>query len=200
MTFHSRGDIIDVWADGERLQIENRDYHEDGTVETVVTLTSPKKQPPRIAVMLEHEYGYYGGAAFPLPVKCTCVEGEAPLGDWADIGLADYSGMMSYRTTFALDTKPEDGVFRIRFGDVTATAEVKVNGESAGILIAPPWETDITGMVTEGENTVEVTVANTLANHYDKGIPTRYVFEGQTRAGLFGPVTVDYYPKVVFEK
>jgi hypothetical protein len=31
-------------------------------------------------------------------------------------------------------------------------------------------------------------VANTLANHFATETPTRYVYDGQRRSGLFGPV------------
>jgi hypothetical protein len=71
---------------------------------------------------------------------------------------------------------------------VAATAEVLVNGISAGVLSAPPWRVDVTELVQAGDNTLIVRVANTLANHYSVGIPTPYAFPHQTRSGLFGPV------------
>jgi hypothetical protein len=73
-------------------------------------------------------------------------------------------------------------------GDLSATAEVRVNGISAGVLSAPPWRMDVTELVQVGTNTLVIQVANTLANHYSVGIPTPYAFPHQTRSGLFGPV------------
>lgn len=74
----------------------------------------------------------------------------------------------------------------LRLGDVVATCEVTVNGHSAGVLISPPYELDITSLVREGENEIEVLVYSTLSNHYQT-IPTPY--RGEPTAGLIGPVS-----------
>lgn len=70
---------------------------------------------------------------------------------------------------------------------MVATAEVHVNGRSAGIRVAPPWRVDISKYVKPGDNRIEVLVYNTLANHYFT-IPTRY--RGELTSGLLGPVTL----------
>jgi len=74
---------------------------------------------------------------------------------------------------------------------VASSAEVRVNGRSAGVRVAPPWRWDVTRFVSRGKNRVEVVVYNTLANHYST-IPTRY--RGRTTSGMLGPV------KVLFEE
>ena len=63
-----------------------------------------------------------------------------------------------------------------------------MNGQPAGILVAPPWRVDISQQVKPGENRIEVLVFNTLANHY-LTIPTRY--RGELTSGLLGPVTLE---------
>ncbi len=73
-------------------------------------------------------------------------------------------------------------------GKVVATAEVRVNGQTAGVRVAPPWRVDITAQVRPGENRIEVLVYNTLANHY-LTIPTNY--RGDLISGLLGPVTLE---------
>jgi hypothetical protein len=72
-------------------------------------------------------------------------------------------------------------------GELVSSAEVRVNGEPAGVRIAPPWTLDITGLARAGENRIEVLVLSTLANHFTS-IPTPY--RGSTVAGLLGPVTL----------
>ena len=57
----------------------------------------------------------------------------------------------------------------------------------AGICLASPWALDVTEFLREGANEFEILVTNTLANHLSD-TPTPYVLEGQTDAGLFGPV------------
>ena len=121
-----------------------------------------------------------------------CRSGKAFLGDWAEIGLATYSGMAVYRKTFALSTDQIKRKVIIDLGKVAVTSEVVVNGHSAGVRITPPWHYDISDLVRSGVNDLRITVANTLANHYSVGIPTPYVFPGQTESGLFGPVILKF--------
>ena len=94
----------------------------------------------------------------------------------------------SIRQTFDLNETPCDGRLILDLGKVFATAEVLVNGVSAGILSAPPWRVNVTKLIKNGTNRLTIRVANTLANHYCVGIPTPYAFPHQTRSGLFGPV------------
>lgn len=68
------------------------------------------------------------------------------------------------------------------------TAGVHVNGMLLATLIAPPWRISVEGCFHEGKNEIAILVANTLANHYSVGIPTPYVYDGQTLSGLLGPV------------
>ena len=73
---------------------------------------------------------------------------------------------------------------------------MKVNGQSAGIRGWAPYRFDITSLVQAGENELEVTVANALANHYEAFTPGVHVYEWQTESGLFGPVRILPYTRV----
>ena len=78
-------------------------------------------------------------------------------------------------------------------GAVNTTAEVAVNGQSVGVRLARPYRFDITELVRQGENRLEVTVYNTLANYFSVGpYESEFVFPGQTVSGLLGPVTVSF--------
>ena len=82
-------------------------------------------------------------------------------------------------------------------GAVNTTAEVAVNGQVIGVRLARPYRFDITGHVREGDNELEVTVYNTLANYFSTGpYESEYVFPGQTVSGLLGPVTVSFPARV----
>ena len=72
-------------------------------------------------------------------------------------------------------------------GDVVATCEVKINGQSAGILIILPYQLDITKYTKAGQNNIEVLVYSTLSNHYQT-IPTPY--RNEPTAGLLCPVRI----------
>jgi len=81
----------------------------------------------------------------------------------------------------------------LNLGDVAAAAEVAVNGENVDSCLHRPWQVDVSSFLRPGENRIEIVVANTLASHYSVGMPCgrRYIPQGQTRAGLFGPVTIE---------
>jgi hypothetical protein len=131
---------------------------------------------------------YRAGDVLPEPVRFECSGGQLPAGDWCAHGLAVYSGIGEYQQSFELANWPLEGRLILDLGDVSASAEVRVNGILAAVLSAPPWQVDVTELVQVGTNTVTIRVANTLANHYSVGIPTPYAFPYQTRSGLLGPV------------
>jgi hypothetical protein len=64
---------------------------------------------------------------------------------------------------------------------------VLVDGESCGARICSPYAFDV--HARPGAQ-LEIRVFNTLAPHLDAVSPTPYVFAGQKRSGLFGPVTL----------
>ena len=61
--------------------------------------------------------------------------------------------------------------------------------------MAPPFRFDISHLVREGENRIQIKVANTLANHMST-YPTKWVLEGQTVSGLLGPVRLRFLSRV----
>ena len=69
----------------------------------------------------------------------------------------EFSGFVRYETRFALDAPAS---LRLCISDAAEGVEVFLNGESAGIQIAPPFAYDLTGRV--GENTLVIEVATTL--------------------------------------
>jgi hypothetical protein len=71
-----------------------------------------------------------------------------------------------------------------------------VNGSNVGLRVSPPWVYDISKYVREGDNSVEVLVYNTAANHYTS-IPTRY--RGSIVSGILGPVTLTVTSRVVLK-
>jgi len=130
--------------------------------------------------------GYSGGALIPEPVTVETGTGSMALGDWSQRGiLHNYSGGVRYRLVFPLSAEQADARVELDLGKVVATAEVQVNGRNAGIRVAPPWRLELTGLLKAGNNTLEVLVYSTLANHYQT-IPSRY--RGSPLAGLLGPV------------
>ena len=134
-----------------------------------------------------------GGAAFAEPIAFSTTQGEIDaLTDWSwnGTGLQYYSGGAVYGKTVRVSKEQAQKPAVLSLGDVCATAEVRINGKSAGVLVCQPWELGVTGLLTEGENRIEVEVYSTLANHY-RSIPTHY--HGPTyKSGLIGPVELRF--------
>ena len=177
---------VEAWVDGERVMVDN------GTI----TLPSAMERVSRVALRIEHEPGYYAGAAFEEPAAFTCGEGLIGLGDWCDHALESYSGAAVYTKTVQVTAEMLEGKAVLDLGRVNATAEVRVNGAPAGLRMARPYAFDLSGLLREGENTIEVEVRNTLANHYSVGYPSKFVYDGQTVAGLLGPVKLQFLREV----
>ena len=184
-TFHLDLDAEDVqiWVDGEAVQLR------DGRVR----LDAPLPQISQVALRVEQKAGVYAGAAIREPIRFECAAASLPLGDWSRYALESYSGGAVYRKSFSLDSQQLQGEVILDLGAVNTTAEVAVNGQSVGVRLARPYRFDITELVRQGENRLEVTVYNTLANYFSVGpYESEFVFPGQTVSGLLGPVTVSF--------
>ena len=178
MAVTARG-TVEAWAEGQPM----KDLGQGRFV-----AAKPLPHCASVAVRVMPETGFCGAAVFSDPVRLECESGVAALGDWSEMGaLKCYSGGAWYRKTVVLTSQQVGGEVTLDLGKVVATAEIRVNGQSAGIRVAPPWRVDISKQVKSGENRIEILVYNTLANHY-MTIPTRY--RGELTSGLLGPVTI----------
>ncbi|MDR0763304.1 MAG: glycoside hydrolase family 2 [Bacteroidales bacterium] len=91
-----------------------------------------------------------------------------------------YSGTATYSKTITVSADIADGstavdvqaknngkeehAVYIEFEDVCDMAKVRINGEYAGGCWTPPYRVNISGLLKEGENTVEVEVVNKWGN------------------------------------
>lgn len=174
---HARGKTK-AWLDGQPMKA-GRDGH------FIAGKTAARAAV--VALRVTPDAGMTGGAAIPEPVIIeTDGTGVMALGNWSQMGiLNNYSGGVRYTTRITITAPEAKARAEIDLGNVTATAEVHVNGRLAGVRVAPPWSMDVTGFLKEGENKVEVLVYSTLANHYQT-VPSHY--RGNPIAGLMGPV------------
>jgi hypothetical protein len=140
-----------------------------------------------IELKLTPPAGIHGGAAIPEAISVhTNGEGLMNLGDWSRNGiLHNYSGGVKYQKTITLTTEEAAAIKALDLGKVIATAELSINGKKVGVRVAPPWQLDVSGLLVVGENTIEVTVYNTLSNHYQT---IHNLYRGEPTSGLLGPV------------
>ena len=110
-----------------------------------------------------------------FPVPCAMLKGDFRVFDdfhitdraatnelavWNSQGYACYAGDAVYSVHFDL---PSVSSARVVI-DTADAVEVKVNGRSAGKRVWQPYELDITDLVTEGDNLVELCVTSTYSN------------------------------------
>lgn len=84
-------------------------------------------------------------------------------GSWKTQGMPFYSRGVSYSREFNIENT--DGKWEVALGKWSGTvAEVKVNGQNATPVAFPPYRCDITGMLKQGVNNIDVTVIGSLKN------------------------------------
>ncbi len=103
----------------------------------------------------------------------------------------------TYKSTFQLDAINPKAFYFIDLGKVCFTAEVIINGKAAGQRINAPYNLNITNLLQEGANTIEVRVTpgqlNSFIGEVTKGNKQFNAFkkdDGLMAAGLLGPVVL----------
>ncbi len=126
------------------------------------------------------------------------------LTEQADPGVRYFSGVASYTTSFTLPKGVKPGApLWLDLGEVGEIAEVTVNGKSAGYAWHKPYRVDLSGLVRQGRNALEVKVANLWVNRLIgdaqpdakrvtwTAIPTYRADAPLRPSGLIGPVTLE---------
>ena len=179
-------------ANAEVEQVRQQAYNSKGEKVYRVKPRLANAGVAALTLRVAHEPGFIGGAAFTEPMRLTCGKGKIALGNWALIadGLRFYSGGAVYEKGFTLTKEQAAASATLDLGRVGACCGVSVNGGEEKVLCCPPWRVEIDGLKA-GENTIKVTVYNTLNNHYQT-IPTRYRTTVENEpSGLLGPVRLE---------
>jgi hypothetical protein len=183
---------VRCWINGQETPGKSQPPHDGANPASYrFDLPTPISRESIVALRIEQTRGLYAGAAVPEPISFECTQGAILAGDWSKLeSLECYSGGLWYRKTLTLDPAQLKGPVTLDLGRVVSSAEVLVNGQSAGVRVAPPWRWDLTTVLKPGPNKLEILIYNTLANHYQT-TPTRY--RGNPTSGLLGPVTLQLY-------
>ena len=98
-----------------------------------------------------------------------------------------YSGIATYKKTFNIENL-EEKKYYLDLGVVNDIARVKLNGKDMGVIWCAPWRTDISSALKEGENQLEIEVANRWINRLlgDKSEPEEYTRTVKFENGLLG--------------
>ena len=101
-----------------------------------------------------------GGAKIPAPVELQKLVSWTELPDTV---AQNFSGSAKYTATFRL-SGALSGDYLLDLGKVCESARVWINGQDAGILWSIPFTTRVGKFLRPGSNTIEIEVANLMAN------------------------------------
>ena len=165
---------------------------------------TPSAPPPATTVPAEQiEIGQNGwkfhGVGMGPGSQPETVDMEfSELMDWTTTDkLKNFSGRGQYTTTFDVPANFLSNHHRILLdlGDVKDVAEISINGQRGPVLLLRPYRADVTSLLHEGENTLQVTVVNAQYNALSARGPDRNFIPGPTDtpnglipSGLLGPV------------
>lgn len=132
------------------------------------------------------------------------------LQDWSqhtDQRIKYYSGKSVYQKQFNLDKAPVKGQpMFLDLGFVKHIASVKLNGKELGTIWTLPWMVDISNVVKQNDNLLEIEVINLWPNRLigDAALPvdkrltnTNIIYKPEDKllpSGLLGPVTIQVQP------
>jgi hypothetical protein len=187
LIFAAHGNVT-LWVDGVKTDLAVAKKQPDGLTNYNANMKNVTAVTSQVVLKIEYQPGYTEAGAIPQYFRQLCDKGMINLRDWSTIdGLKSYSGGAWYRKTININADDLKRQLEIDLGDLVSSAEMFINGKSAGIRLSPPWIFDITNYALAGENKIEVLIYNTLANNYTS-VPTRY--RGEIKSGLIGPVTL----------
>lgn len=106
-------------------------------------------------------------------------------GEWKAQGLPFFSDKVAYTRHYTLKAGQ---AATVRLGKwLGSTAEIRVNGKSAAVMVSRPWEADIASLVKDGDNEIEVVVYGSLKNVFGPHL-------GKINRGLVTPWSHRYPP------
>jgi hypothetical protein len=91
------------------------------------------------------------------------------LQDWTtheERGIKYYSGIATYRKSFSHQASKNGQPARLflDLGTVHDIARVRLNGKDLGVVWCAPWQVEVTGTIRDGDNHLEIDVANRWSN------------------------------------
>ena len=128
------------------------------------------------------------GLQWKLHTETPDIHFEAVITDLCDWttwdSMKDYSGMVSYETTFSYDPAASNDAgckdtLILDLGEVHEIASVELNGKPVGLRMWAPFRFDVSKALCEGENRLRITVTITPANRITKS---------SISSGLLGPM------------
>jgi len=109
----------------------------------------------------------------------TAPRERIPIGPWPEVGLPFYAGTVVYTTVIDLRSEAGSRII-LDLPGLVGAAEIRVNGAIVDHILWPPYSCDISANTHDGENVIEIEVANTLRNL----LGAHYNYNEETQAGI----------------
>lgn len=125
--------------------------------------TFPYRESKKDLILLDNQWDVKfieGGPELP---KAREIDQLTFWTDWNDEIANNFSGLAVYETRFNVKKQPGKS-YLLELNEVAESVRVIVNGEEAGIIWANPYQLEIGQWLREGENTLQLEVANLMAN------------------------------------
>jgi hypothetical protein len=188
---------IDIDSYGSALLV----FDPDGkSIGKPIEVSAPAQQEAQIEVG-QDGWNFHGVGIGPGS-RSEMIDMKMPsLEDWTMIDrLKNFSGRGQYTTTFTVPAAflGSHHPVVLDLGNVGDVAQVTINGKAGPQLLLQPYRADVTSLLHAGENTLEITVVNTLFNALSaQGQSANYFPEetntanGLLPSGLIGPVRLE---------
>lgn len=125
------------------------------------------------------EVSYADALSYPAFTKLW--EADAPIMINSIEGMEDKTGTAVYSAVLHV-SEASSGMI-LDLGTVYETAEVFVNGTSAGVQIAPPYRIDVSSLLQPGDNDIRIEITNTLGTQVRDGLSQYLLIEPFGMAG-----------------
>ncbi len=151
------------WLDAEIREVDIQPFLKRGRNSVVVRLIANRRTDGMLDLLkIVGDFGLGADAdgTFRIMEKPSRIQ----IGDWTAQGFPFFSGTGVYRGTFKAPPAYLDGgrlFLEAECGE--DVLEVSLNGADPVVVPWHPYRVDVTEMIKEGENTVEMKITNTLA-------------------------------------
>jgi hypothetical protein len=148
---------------------------------------------PRMHVLAELTPVYLLGDFLvkPAPQQFAITSGDlSSLGSWREAGMPFYSQKVAYSQTFSL-AKTSGAAYKVKLNQWNGSvAEVRINGQPAGLIAWQPNELDVTPLLNEGANEITVKITGSLKNTFG-------FFYQKNDGWIFGPGSWNNAPEKI---
>jgi alpha-L-rhamnosidase len=128
------------------------------------------------------------------PIVWECKVAPVELKSWRELGLHDYSGMVTYERTLEV-THPHPPFTELVLTGIEGSLHVSVNGQPAGVLYTPNASLRIDHLLRMGANSIEIEASNTLVNLFSR-LPSPYSSMQNPSGGFSGARTRSTRPNL----